>query len=148
MIRRLTALTVPALVLCAFFPRPAHAEIVTLGLKCPGREVVRCAYMHYDSVNDVLRGYATATDTGGLTDWEVAVNDLRLQRSPTGASGTWTTVAEGGDFDGYQPTDDFANTTLAPCIHNYYYRVFYHWSAKAGSTTASGDDVSDRAVPC
>jgi hypothetical protein len=140
---RNVALLIAMVVASGFWAAPAQASnIVTdVGQWCGGFEVWRCGWMNVDFTYNRVRGYGYVLDSGLRQDWDVAVNNIRLQYKPTESS-FWNVVATGGDYDGWHSFDDQGLTALAG-LREGWYNVAFHWQATSQTGgTASGEAYS------
>jgi hypothetical protein len=118
----------------ALWASPAQASVTTWAKVCGGTEYRYCSWINYDSTNSRVRGYASVEWFSG--PWEVAVQHVRLQSSPSSYGGPWTLVSENDDFDGYDGWKDSASTDLGPC-HSVYFSVEAKWQVHNVSTGAT-----------
>jgi hypothetical protein len=112
----------------------ARAEIRLVGYHCGGTEAVRCGWMHHDTTNSRVRGYADIKDRSPGGAAQVGIVSIRLYRG-TSPSGPWTEVANGG-VAGWGENYDKDSTGLAPVVQGRYYKVDYRWQfRKPGYST-------------
>jgi hypothetical protein len=104
----------------------AQAEIIKVGERCTGIAAYRCGWMHVDTTNNLVRGYASILTND--FDAQVAIVSVRLYRS-TNPGGPWTEVAHGGN-GGWFYLHDADSTSLATCFVGHYYHVDYRWLFK------------------
>lgn len=104
----------------------ASAAVTTHAYRCYGSEVVRCAWINYDSQNHRVRGYVRITDAAGGGNYQVAVNNIRMSKNGNRIS----TV---GDYDDWYDTTDTAQTALVDCHSNDHFVVKYTAKWRRGS---------------
>ncbi|MEV4998512.1 hypothetical protein ACFVTT_10295 [Streptomyces niveus] len=108
--------------------------------KCYGKQVKRCVTVLWDQDADTYQGRAKITDVAGGGNYNVKVNNVKLQRF----NGTkWVNVRTKADNDGWHATEDLAGTaTVDPCLSKQAFRVVatFGWrGAGSGDKTWSPD---------
>ena len=113
-IRRLVMRVGAAGTLAAGLFAATAASASAIGNNCDGVEVPRCIYI-VENAGGGVSAHASITDAGGGRNFDVAVNNVRLQYL-TG-SGTWATLPGSGvgDYDGWHPTFDTAIGNSVNC---------------------------------
>jgi hypothetical protein len=157
-LKRLAVFASVLLVLVIASPGVAQAQIHVLGDRCIGDKVLRCLRFHWDDANDRLRAYGVAIDVGDGINYQVAINQLRLQILTP--SGTWSDIGMPGtintswnlDYDDYHEDADTADGSLFSCggLDDFItVRAYAHFAWK-GASTGSGNAASDphENVPC
>lgn len=94
---------------------PASAEVVTIRETCVGAQVIRCAWLNFDTVNQRVRGHVRITDTAGGGNYDVDVNEIRMQRQSGSA---WETLSPVVPHYGFKDTTDTGATALYRCNPN------------------------------
>jgi hypothetical protein len=122
----------------------AEAEIVERGVICHGDRAWRCGWMHMDTTNNRVRGYASIQDHTTHQDALVQISSVRLYRTNNPDGGVWTEVANGG-ASGWAYDYDRDSTGLATCYVGHWYRVDYRYYYKdnAFAPTETGVDHSE-----
>lgn len=100
-----------ALVAGLFTVNAASANAI--GDNCDGVEVPRCVYLVKDASGGIAV-HASITDAGGGRNFDVAVNNIRLQRYTTSG---WVTLSDtvGGDYDGWHTSSDVGSSRTLVC---------------------------------
>jgi hypothetical protein len=116
---------------------------VEAGRNCTGTEVKKCLWLHVDPGNGRLRGYAEVRDDAGNPDYEVAVNEIYIEREIPEMLGSRQLIAASywHDHDGWDGLIDSGATALVNCNLPYRSRVTaqMHWR-NAGSNELVGED--------
>jgi len=90
------------------------ASASATGDNCDGVEVPRCVYIVVDGAGGVA-AHAAITDAGGGRNFDVAVNNIRLEIRTS--SGAWATLPGSavGDYDGWHSTYDTGSSHTINC---------------------------------
>ena len=115
---------------------PASAAVVTLGKKCEGTTVVRCAWVVHDPANNRVRGYGSIQDKTSGTDAVRVSVTLALWNS---SYDRYETVTSSSQASGYEQST--AGTGLFTCADGQRFRADAVWewnSTSAGRIQSSG----------
>jgi hypothetical protein len=79
-----------------------------------GEQVIRCAWVNYDSTYGRVRAYASVEDTPGARQYWVRVTDIQLvYKHPF--LGYVRIGNAGGDYDGWHDVKDVGHSGLVSC---------------------------------
>ena len=134
--RTLVALLALAFTLVLTPLSPATAAVVTLGKRCEGTTVVRCAWVVHDPTNNRVRGYGSVQDKTSGTDAVRVSVTLALWNS---SYDRYETVSSGPQASGYEQAQ--AGTGLFTCADGQKFRADAVWewnSTSAGRIQSSG----------
>jgi hypothetical protein len=156
--KRLVLLLASLSLLLFLYPGTAHAVVrEQLGYRCVGDRVIRCLWFNWDETNDRLRAYGVAIDAGDGIDYDVAINQLRLQL--VDSNGAWSDIGQPGtvntswntDYDGYWENADDAAGALFSCRDLGRFitvRAYAHFSWTGASTGSENMGSKDLDIPC
>lgn len=136
--RILTVLFALCLTLVLTPMSPASAAVVTLGKRCEGSTVVRCAWIVHDTTNRQVRGYGSVQDkTSGTDAVRVSVTLARWNPSYE----RYETVASSPKASGYEQAQ--AATGAVRCADGQMFRAEAVWEWNG---TSSGKVQSSASV--
>jgi hypothetical protein len=127
---------VAALVLV--YPGTANATIRNVGYKWAGDQVIREIWVNFDDVNSTLQGVAVITDNEGGGNYDVAVNDVRLEARGCSFCVVTTLTGPVADNDGWHPGSDIVATNLYEFFHipgEIRAVARFRWKNSAGTVT-------------
>ncbi|WP_129337017.1 hypothetical protein [Cellulomonas endophytica] len=137
-LRRLLAPAVLALALVVAPSGPASAAVTTAyqGKSCVGSQVLRCAWINYDSTNNRMRAYGEIRDAAGGSNYDVALYGIWVDEYSAGrwVERDWVYYAS----DGWHAESDLEAGELLSCVGSRTYRVRMDGKWRAAGTTGNG----------